>query len=176
MPTAAPESVSEEPPATAPPARPSPVMLDSARPRPGPPPRPAPLAPPQPAESTRTLLLKIDGLTAEVGGLKREQESHRTEHLGGVDEREQLRYLLDRAERRMNRAENDLKAARARLRRAGNTKAGPSAGEGPQFADPEQGFRYLVLTQWATRTLPSEQAERPLPEYLFGPRFLGSLD
>lgn len=33
-----------------------------------------------------------------------------------------------------------------------------------------------MLTQWATRTLPSEQVERPLPEYLIGPRFLGSLD
>lgn len=180
MPTAAPEPVSEEPPPAAlpvpAPARPSPVMLDSARPHPGPPPKAAPLAAPQPAESTRALLLKIDGLTAEVGGLKREQESLRAQLLGGVDERKQLRYLLDQAERQTNRAENKLKAARARLRRAGNTKAGPSADEGPQFADPEQGFRYLVLTQWATRTLPSEQAERPLPEYLFGPRFLGSLD
>src|SRR5699024_10441184 len=45
----------------------------------------------------------------------------------------------------------------------------------PRFADPEQGFRYWVLTQWATRTLPAEQAERPLPEYEIGPRFLPSL-
>lgn len=180
MPTAVPEPVAEEPPPAAPPvpapARPSPVMLDSARPRPGPPPKAAPLAAPQRAESTRALLLKIDGLTAEVGGLKREQDSLRAQLVGGVDEREQLRYLLDQAERRTNRAENDLKTARARLRRAGNTKTGPSAGEGPLFADPQQGFRYLVLTQWATRTLPSEQAERQLPEYVIGPRFLGSLD
>jgi hypothetical protein len=49
------------------------------------------------------------------------------------------------------------------------------AGNGPQFADAGQGFRYLVLTQWATRTLPDEQFDRPLPEYVIGPRFLDSL-
>ena len=35
---------------------------------------------------------------------------------------------------------------------------------------------YLVLTRWATRTLPSEQHARPLPTYAIGPRFLASLD
>ncbi|MGE0305963.1 MAG: hypothetical protein AB7N61_23235 [Acidimicrobiia bacterium] len=32
-----------------------------------------------------------------------------------------------------------------------------------------------MLTQWATRTLPSEQRDRPLPDFLIGPRFLDSL-
>lgn len=180
MPTAAPEPVSEEPPSAAPPvpapARPSPAMLDRNRPRTGPPPGATPSTSPEPAELTRALLLKIDGLTAEVGGLKRERESLRTQLLAGADEREQLRYLLRQSERRANKAENDLRAARARLRKVGNTKSRSSAGEGPQFADPEQGFRYLVLTQWATRTLPSEQEDRPLPEYVVGSRFLDSLD
>jgi len=120
------------------------------------------------------LLLKIDALTAQVAGLKREQETLRNQLLAGADERETLRYLLDQAERRANRAENDLKSTRSRLRKASNTKAAP-APEGPQFADVEQGFRYRVLTRWATRTLPSEQLERPLPDYSVGPRFLDSL-
>jgi hypothetical protein len=182
MPTAAPEPVVDEPeaieaPALVPtPSRPSPAMLDRNRPRPVPSPAAGHVWSPQPAESTRALLLKIDGLTAEVSGLKRDQDNFRTQLLAGADEREQLRYLLDQAERRANRAENDLKAARARLRKAGSTKSATATSEGPQFADAEDGFRYLVLTQWATRTLPSEQGERPLPDYVIGPRFLDSLD
>jgi hypothetical protein len=157
------------------PARPSPAMLDKSRPRPARSPAPAPAAV-QPAASTRSLLLKIDGLTAEVRGLMRDQDNLRTQLLAGADERGQLRYLLDHAERRANRAEHDLKATRARLRKAGSTKFGHVSEEGPRFADPEQGFRYLVTTRWATRTLPSEQAGRPLPEYVIGPHFLPSLD
>lgn len=176
------ETIEEPVPATpAPrpsPLRPNPTMLDRNRPRPAPTPaaRPGPpAAPTQPAGSTKMLLRKIDGLTAEVAGLKREQEGLRTQLLAGANERETLRYLLDRAERRANRAENDLKVARSRLRKAGNAKASAPATGGPKFADAEQGFRYLVLTQWATRTLPSEQRDRPLLDYRLGPRFLDSL-
>lgn len=85
-------------------------------------------------------------------------------------------HLLDQAERRANRAEHELKATRARLRKAGTARAAEPIGAGPRFADREQGFRYLVLTQWATRTLPGEQATRPLPDYGFGPYFLDSVD
>jgi hypothetical protein len=158
------------------PLRPSPAFLDRNRPRQSPTALSAPPGKPEPTESTRALLLKIDGLTADVRGLKREQDNLRAQLLAGDDERKQLRYLLDQAERGANRAENDLRATRSRLRKAGNAKRAPGAGEGPQFADPKQGFCYLVLTQWATRTLPSEQADRPLPEYIIGPRFLESLD
>lgn len=178
-----PEVVSEDPAPEAPasklsPPRPNPAMLDRNRPRPvsRPPTSTArPVAPTQPAESTKSLLLKIDGLTAEVSGLKREQEALRNQLLAGADERETLRYLLDQADRRANRAENDLKATRSRLRKAGNAKSATPTPEGPKFADAEQGFRYRVLTQWATRTLPSEQHDRPLPDYSIGPRFLDSL-
>ena len=164
------------PPVTA--ATPTPATLDRHRPQPaqataGVPQRPAASAPA--AESTKALLRKIDGLTAEISELKREQESLRTQILAAEDERKTLRYLLDQAERRANRAEHDLKAARSRLRKASNTKASAQAGEGPQFADAEQGFRYRVLTQWATRTLPSEQHDRPLPDFIIGPNFLDSL-
>lgn len=158
--------------------RPSPTMFDRNRTRPGAAPlgeAAQPVASSPPAESTRALLLKIDALTAKVRGLESEQVGFRTQLLAGTDEREQMRYLLDQAERRANRAENDLKAARARLRKAGNARPAAPGGDGPRFADPEQGFRYLVLTQWATRTLPSEQLARPLPDYRIGPGFLESL-
>lgn len=126
------------------PTRPNPAMLDRNRPRPIPTPPARPVQPVpavQPAESTKALLLKIDGLTAEVSGLKREQESLRNQLVAGSDERETLRYLLDQAERRANRAENDLKSKKSRLRKAGNAKAATAGVQGPQFVDPEQCFR-----------------------------------
>jgi hypothetical protein len=168
----------EAPAAKLSPPKPNPSMLDPNRPRPvsrQPAPTVGPAAPAQPAESTRALLLKIDALTAQVTGLKRDQETLRNQLLAGAGERETLRYLLDQEERRANRAENDLRSTRSRLRKAGKTKSATPASEGPQFADVEQGFRYRVLTRWATRTLPSEQLERPLPDYSIGPRFLDSL-
>ncbi|HEX2893597.1 MAG TPA: hypothetical protein VHO29_06295 [Marmoricola sp.] len=156
---------------------PSPAMLDRSRPGPNPRSASTPPAAHRPTESTRGLLLKVDGLTAEIAGLKRDVVNLKTQMLAGADEREQLRFLLDQAERRANKAENDLKSARARLRRATSTSKSESpAGNGPRFADPEQGFQYLVLTQWATRTLPSEQRDRPLADFLIGPRFLESLE
>lgn len=165
-----------QPPAVAAP-RPSPAMLDRSRPGSHPVPTSPAAASHRPPESTRGLLLKVDGLTAEIAGLKREVVHLQTQMLAGADEREQLRFLLDQAERRANKAENDLKSTRARLRRATSTSKSESpTGNGPQFADPEQGFRYLVLTRWATRTLPSEQRDRPLPDFLTGPRFVESLE
>lgn len=150
---------------------------------PRPVPRPGPYAPATPTvaaptaqpASTKALLLQIDGLKAEVNRLSGSERALKSTVGAGAVEREQLRILYEQAERRANRAENELKTAKARLRKAGNTKASATPGDGPRFADPEQGFRYLVLSQWARRTIPSEQAERPLPEYLIGPRFLDSL-
>lgn len=187
MTMATPEPAADEPgtdeapsaPSPATPSRPvpSPATLDRSRPRPAPRPAITPAAGSGArASSTKSLLLKIDGLTAEVTRLKREQDSLRTHLRASADEREQLRYLLDQAGRTASRAEHDLKVARSRLRKAGKVKPGPADGQGPRFADREQGFRYLVLTCWATRTLPGEQADRPLPEYAIGPRFLDSLD
>lgn len=146
---------------------------------------PAPAPAPTPArpavsETTRGLLLKIDGLRAEVGRLERAVGELRGEQRSTLqaaeDEREQLRYLRDEADRRARRAEHELKQARARLRKAGKAKAAPEPVAEPRFADPEEGFRYWVRTQWATRTLPAEQEQRPLPDYDLGPRFLASLD
>lgn len=168
-------SPSQSPAAATP--RPSPTMLDRSRPVPNPQPASTAAAAHRQTESTRGLLLKVDGLTAEIAGLKREVVNLQTQMLAGADEREQLRFLLDQAERRANKAENDLKSTRARLRKATSTSKSESpAGNGPRFADPEHGFRFLVLTQWATRTLPSEQRSRPLADFLIGPRFLESLE
>ena len=180
-PAPTPVQVIEAPAPTQPPSaatpRPSPAMLDRSRPGPNPRPASTPPAAQRPTESTRGLLFKVDGLMAEIAGLKRDVVNLQTQLLAGTDEREQLRFLLDQAERRANKAENDLKSTRARLRKATSTsKSGSSTGNGPQFADPEQGFRYLVLTRWATRTLPSEQRDRPLADFLIGPRFLESLE
>lgn len=178
-PTAPPPAIAEPAPGTPPApvaARPNPAMLDRSRPRPIPGPGSTPPPSPIPADSTKTLLRKVDGLTAEVNGLKREVEGLQNQLLAGADEREQLRFLLGQAERRANKAENDLRSTRARLRKAGSTtKPGVATTGGPHFADPEQGFRYLVLTRWASRTLPSEQQDRPLVDFLIGPRFLASV-
>lgn len=97
-PSPAPERLPEDQPAAkAPsqtPARPSPTLFDrnraSASDTSNTPPADAPPA----AESTRGLLLKIDGLNAEIARLKREEDELRTQTLAGVDEAKQLRYLL----------------------------------------------------------------------------------
>lgn len=169
------EETAHAAPAAPPPVmpRPSPAMLDKLRAArgaatPGP-------AEPVPAGTTRSLLLKIDGLNAQVADLRRQAEQLRDQLLAGSDEREQLRYLLDQAQRNANRAENELRTTRARLRKAG-AKSSYAVGPTPQFADREQGFRYLVLTRWATRTAPSEQEDRPLADYLLAPGFLDSVD
>lgn len=156
-------------------ARPSPTLLDRNRPTPAIPkptgPSPAPLT----TESTRALLLKIDGLQAEIARHQREESGLRADLLAAAHDRDQLRFLLDQAEGRANKAEHDLKSARSRLRKSGNTKPSLRAAGAPQFADPEQGFRYLVLTAWATRTAVGEQHARRLPGYDLGPGFLESL-
>lgn len=158
----------------------SPVRQPAPVPGPRPIPRPAPANAPasssQPTASTKALLLQIDGQKAEINRLRREEAALRGQLNASSDEREQLRFLYEQAERRANRAENELKSARARLRKAGSAKVVPSAEEAPRFADREQGFKYLVLTQWASRTIPTEQTARPLPDYVLGPNFLDSLD
>lgn len=191
-PDPAPEPVSRQQPTTpvAPPVRPSPALLDRSRPRPTTPatlspapPQPTPTQPTAPhpstvapAPSTRALLLKIDGLTARLRTATKENVSLRAQLHSGSAEREQLRFLLAQAEREANRAEHELKQARARLRKATSARSTAPITEVPRFADAEQGFRYLVLTRWATRTLPGEQVERSLPPYRIGAQFLSSLE
>lgn len=152
--------------------RPTPALLDRGRAEVA----PHPASHQEQPASTKALLLKIDGLAAEVAGARREADQLRGQLLAAADEREQLLYLLDQAQSSANRAESSLKTARARLRKAGNRTSAVADDAAPQFADPEEGFRYLVLTQWALRTLPGEQRDRPLGEYVIGPGFLDSLE
>lgn len=138
---------------------------------------PAPAAPPpKPAAATKELLLKIDELKAQVKQLTRAEAGLRAQLAATDREWEQLRYLRDESERRANRAEHELMMARSRLRKASSKAPKASSAVGPEFADREQGFRYLVLTRWATRIPPSEQRDRPLADYVIGPGFLDSVD
>lgn len=130
---------------------------------------------PAPAESTKQLLLKIDGQAADLKALRGDVDELRNQLRAALDERDQLRYLLERQDRRANEAEHKLKGMRAQLRRASRAKPAMTPEEAPQFADAEQGFRYLVLTRWAVRTPVSEQGQRPLPDFRIGPQFLDSL-
>ncbi|WP_068402188.1 hypothetical protein [Kribbia dieselivorans] len=176
----APHAPPSAPPVAAP--RPTPALLDPYRPTPAAAGRaastPIAVAPRVEAlsQSTQELLLKIDALQAEVNRLTSAHEQLKSQFQAAADENAQLHYLRDGAERRANKAEHDLKHARVRLRKAGTSKAAASPCPEPRFADRELGFRHAVLTAWASRLPPDEQAIRPLPEYAVGPRFLGSLD
>lgn len=175
-----------EPPAQAEPRvsapRPSPILLDRNRQtavatRQAPPTRIAAPAPAgAPSQTTQDLLLKIAALQAQVGQLTASEEALTIHVRASGDELSQMRYLLDNAERRANKAEHDLKHARVRLRKAGTSKAAASPCPEPRFADRELGFRHAVLTAWVSRLPPDEQLLRPLPDYAIGPRFLDSLD
>jgi hypothetical protein len=117
-----------------------------------------------------------DALRATVALLESSLQAAREELREGTAERAVLDSLRLRLERRVARLEEDLRAQRSRLRKAKRPGKVADAEPGPQFADREQGFRYAVLTAWATRTPLGEQSERPLPEYDIGPDFLRSLD
>ncbi|MGJ6980690.1 hypothetical protein ACSDQ9_09210 [Aestuariimicrobium soli] len=154
--------------------RPSPAIFGRKVSRPGPgdeakPPTTAGTA------GTQELLRTIDTLKAEVRAITTIRDELLEERQGAAQEREQLRALLDHTERRANAAEHTARGLRSQLRKASSKKATPAATDGPQFADPEQGFRHLVTTRWATRIHPSEQAERELPDYAIGADFLDSL-
>lgn len=167
--------------------RPSPAMFDRKR-KQAQSPHPAPVAPrntehrateqapaAEPPESTKSLLMKIDALNAEVKLANLAKEEFRLQAQAAADELNQVRYLQSQAERRANKAEHELKGMRSRLRKSGRIRPESASTPAPKFADPEQGFRHLVLSQWATRTPVSEQADRPLGDYVLGERFMQSV-
>ncbi len=156
------------------PSRPTPGLLARPRPTSAPAASTTPSAPP-PSESTKGLLLKIAGLDAKVAQLERETATLTAELAAGQGERTQLQALADERERRIRTLELDVRKSRASLRKA-KAKVRPSAGAAlPSFADPEEGFRFLVQARWADRVPVSEQKDRPLGPYTLGVRFLDTV-
>lgn len=146
---------------------PTPMLLDKKRPpatRPG-----------TPAAATGSMALTIDALRAQVVSLECDLKAVREELREGSAERAALDGLRLGLERQVAQLEHALRVQRSRLRKA--KRPGQVADQaGPEFADPEQGFRYAVVTAWASRTPLGEQADRPLSEYDIGPDFLASLN
>ncbi|HQR27960.1 MAG TPA: hypothetical protein PLP61_13050 [Nocardioides sp.] len=161
------------------PPRPTPLLLDRRRERGG----SAPPVPPPAAETTNgagpavaTLTRTVDGLKAELAQQRRVVAGLQEQLQGLVSERGLLEHVRDQQARDLARLEHELRTSRSRLRReVGRRGAAAPAPDVPEFADPEQGFRYAVLTAWARRTPPAEQASRPLGVYTLGPDFLTSL-
>lgn len=123
--------------------------------------------------TTASMGLTIDALRSTVAALESDLEGLREQIRAGNAERATLVDIRQQLERTVGRLEHELQQQRARLRRT-KQKVRPDKAI-PEFADAEQGFRYSVLTAWATRTPAAEQEARPLPEYDVGPEFLGSL-
>jgi hypothetical protein len=123
---------------------------------------------------TEQLLLTIENKNAQTSSLK-EQVVTLGSHLEQAEQdRQLLRWELRELKREFNLLESALTKLRAKLRKSKTTK--DQLSELPVFADPEDGFRYLVLTQWAIRFPGSQQKDRPLKEFLLGEKFLESLE
>ncbi len=168
-----------------------PIATPTPPPTPGPGPGPSPLmldptrrdqarhaTSPAPAEPTRSVAVGTMGLTistlkSQLSRLRKELDPMRDRLRGLEQENAGLAAEVVDLRRGAEHQETLLQQARARLRKAGQHK--PGQAQTPTFSDPEQGFRYAVLTAWARRTPPSEQAVRPLPDYAIGPRFLESV-
>lgn len=76
-------------------------------------------------------------------------------------------------EARNSHLERQLADQRVRLRKAKRPTRIQDAR--PACADAEQGFRYAVLTAWASRTPVGEQGAVSLPDFRIGPHFMASL-
>lgn len=162
------------PPRPGPVVRPTPHLLDKRRPAGDP-------APPPRVETPAPTASRVDELTRRIGDLESTRArlaseldsarlqlaAARGDHNLLVQRSEQLQKQVDHLGRQTLNLKAQLRKTKTRPR------AAPAAV--PQFADPEAGFRYQVLTAWATRTPPAEQVTRPLGDYTLGPVFLDSL-
>jgi hypothetical protein len=161
------------------PAVPSPAMFDrnrALRPRPAPGPAEAPVEAPAPAAesaSTKSMSLTIASLQAEVRTAKRQRDEVHAQAQGFATELEHLRTELRQVEDHVRRLTHQLEQSRTKLRKS---RSSSSTADAPSFADPEQGFRFLVERAWATRIPAAEQPNCPLGGYTMGPGFLRSLD
>lgn len=145
-------------------------------------PAPAPTTPPRPSPRLLDPRLRERGQS----GAPVAPPAHRDQLERALKDLEEMRNVLDgyrqearllrqqRAdlEARASHLERQLTDQRVRLRKA---KRPVPKGAAPVFADAEQGFRYAVLTAWAARTPPAEQADVPLPQFRIGPYFLTSV-
>jgi hypothetical protein len=123
---------------------------------------------------TEQLLLTIENKNAQTSSLK-EQVVTLGSHLEQAEQdRQLLRWELRELKREFNLLDSSLTKLRAKLRKSKTSKTQSS--ELPIFADAEDGFRYVVLTQWAIRFPGSQQKDRPLKEFSLGPKFLESLE
>ena len=153
-------------PAPATTTRPTPAILDKRR---------ESASPAQtPAGATASMALTIDTLRGKVRSLERELVRANEELRAGSAERATLVLMRQEREQHLARLEHELQVQRAQLRKA-KKPATAVKQQSPEFADPEQAFRYAVLTAWAMRTPVGEQSSRPLPDYDLGPHFLDSL-
>lgn len=118
-----------------------------------------PHTPPVDRGELERALAEIDKLGRELDGFRQEIQL--------------LRHERATFETRNQHLERQLADQRSRLRKAKR----PVAETAPvTFADPEQRFRYSVLTAWATRTPVAEQATTPLGDYALSSDFLPSLE
>jgi len=132
------------------------------------------LAPKHGRKLTEQLLLAIESKKAQTSSLK-EQVVTLGSHLEQAEQdRQLLRWELRELKREFNLLESTLTKLRAKLRKSKSSK--DQSSELPIFADPEEGFRYLVLTQWAIRFPGIQQKDLPLKEFTLGPKFLDSLE
>ena len=147
--------------------RPTPALLDKRR-------RSAPVHHAT-TPATESMTLTIDALRSAVASLKRRLEEVNDELRASIAERAELVLLRQDRHRQIARLEHDLQVQRSQLRKAKRPTSAVLRAD-PEFADPEQSFRYAVLTAWARRTPVGEQSTVPLPEYDIGPHFLSSLE
>jgi len=83
-------------------------------------------------------------------------------------DRARQRTNYRKADQQRQRLDKQLKTARAREAEVREPEDG--------YLDPEKQFRHDVYFAWYRRIPQTEKSERPLPEYVIGPDFLGSLD
>jgi hypothetical protein len=123
---------------------------------------------------TEQLLLTIQNKNAQTSNLKNQVVTLGSHLEQAEQDRQLLRWELRELKRDFNLLESTVAKLRAKLRKSKTSKN--QSTELPVFADLEEGFRYLVMTQWAIRFPGSQQKEWPLKAFTLGSKFLESLE
>ena len=177
-PTAAPPIVADrEPAAPAVTPRPSPLLLDPTR-RVAPVEAPGATVPaPTPSPAVRELSLSL--AAARSSSAMQEARADAAEARSRPLTVELQRIEVEAAElrRQLDRKEKELADLKTRHRTTLNKeRKGIEASDLAAFLDPEEDFRWEVLTSWARRIPAGEKPSLPLPDYRLGQEFLVSLD